>query len=139
MRVFFDTNVLVSAVISRGISAELFELVLADHQFITGEVNLTELRRILLQRFRAEADSVRQLEKLLRQETIIPKPDQANEIVRDPDDTWVLASAVAAGADILVTGDKDLLQVSAPLPTLTPRDCWLRLRGSVDPSALNTP
>jgi predicted nucleic acid-binding protein len=31
--------------------------------------------------------------------------------VRDPDDAWVLASALAGNADILVTGDRDLLAI----------------------------
>jgi len=43
----------------------------------------------------------------------------------------VLASAEAGGADLLVTGDQDLLSIaaSAPLPIDNPRDCWERMRG----------
>jgi predicted nucleic acid-binding protein len=36
----------------------------------------------------------------------------------------VLASAVAGQADLLVTGDKDLLDIAeASLPIVTPREC----------------
>lgn len=48
----------------------------------------------------------------------------------DDDDAWVLASAVVGAADVLVTGDKDFLDVAAatPLPILHPRDGWRWLR-----------
>jgi predicted nucleic acid-binding protein len=50
--------------------------------------------------------------------------------VRDPDDLKVLASAVAASADVLVTGDHDLLDVAAqaPIKILDPRGFWKLLR-----------
>ena len=45
-------------------------------------------------------------ESALRQNTIVPVPKHTLAIkVRDPDDAWVLASAVAGGANVLVTGD----------------------------------
>jgi predicted nucleic acid-binding protein len=50
--------------------------------------------------------------------------------MRDLDDRWVLASAVDGNADLLVTGDQDLLAVArqAPLTIVDPRGCWERLR-----------
>ena len=54
-------------------------------------------------------------------------PEKLPDIeLRDPDDKWVLASAVVGAADVLVTGDKDLLSSmdAAPLPILTPRAFW---------------
>lgn len=38
MRVFLDTNVLVSAFATRGLCADLMRHVLAEHDLITGEV-----------------------------------------------------------------------------------------------------
>lgn len=50
--------------------------------------------------------------------------------IRDLDDLWVVASATAGRADMLVTGDKDLLDVKRkrPLPILSPRSAWEMLR-----------
>lgn len=127
MRVFFDTNVLVSAYTARGLSLDLFRLVLNEHELLTGEVNLLEFRRVLRQRFKVPVSGVNSAERELREHTIIPKPDTTLDLlVRDVDDTWVLASAVVARCDALVTGDKDLLDVaeSAPIPILSPRECW---------------
>ena len=132
MRVFFDTNVLISAYTARGLSADLFWLVLSEHEVLTGEVNLEEFNRVLRQRFRVPAAEVTRAERELREQTIVPKPSARPTLeIRDPDDVWVLASAVAGQADALVTGDKDCLDIAgvAPIPILSPRECWLWLRG----------
>ncbi len=132
MSVFFDTNVLISAYTARGLSADLFRLVLTEHEVLTGEVNLEEFRRVLGRRFRVPASELARAEQELREQTIVPKPRETLVLeIRDADDAWVLTSAVLAEADALVTGDKDLLDVAeaSPLPILSPRDCWRWLRG----------
>lgn len=132
MRVFLDTNVLVAALAARGLCADLMRLLLTEHEVLTGEVNLGELRRVLQERFRASPAQVRLAERLLRDQTVIPKPASLLPLrVRDADDAWVLASAVAGEAELLVTGDQDLLVIAglAPLPIVTPRQAWERLRG----------
>lgn len=131
MKVFLDTNVLVSAYTARGICSDLVRFVLAEHDLVTGEVNLIELRRVLRDKFHASAAQAAAIEADLRDELVAPKPAQPSSLpVRDPDDRWVLASAVAVGADLLVTGDTDLLAVAleSPIPIVTPRECWQRLR-----------
>ena len=59
---------------------------------------------------------------------IEPLPGQPSEVqVRDEDDRWVLESALRAKADVLITGDKDLLDISKQVPQLkivTPREFW---------------
>ena len=132
MRVFIDTNGLISAFAARGLCADLMRLLLAEHEILTGEVNVVELRRVLTKRFKATAAQVDVIEQLLRDQTIIPTPAALLSLkVRDPDDAWVLASAVAGDADLLVSGNQDLLVLAnrAPLPILSPRDAWGRLRG----------
>jgi putative PIN family toxin of toxin-antitoxin system len=131
VKVFLDTNVLISAFATRGMCADLVRVILAEHELLTGEVNLLELRRVLRDRFKAAPAQIAQVETLLRDQTGVPKPEMVLSLkVRDADDAWVLASAVAGSADMLVTGDQDLLVIAsaAPLPILTPRAAWERLR-----------
>ncbi len=131
MKVFLDTNVLVSAYTARGICADLLRYILADHELLTGEVNLVELRRVLRDRFRASPELTAVVEAELRDATIVPKPATPSSLpVSDPDDRWVLASAIEGHADLLVTGDQDLLAVASqsPLIIVDPRGCWERLR-----------
>lgn len=131
MRVFLDTNVLVSAYAARGICADLVRFILAEHELLTGEVNLAELRRVLGGRFGASPGRVDAIESELRAETIVPRPTEPGPVpVRDPDDGWVLASALSGEADLLVTGDRDLLDVQVPIPIVDPRGCWDRLRAA---------
>ncbi len=132
MRVYFDTNVLISAFGARGLCADLMRMVLAEHELQTCEVNLVELRRVLRDRFKAPAAQLDRIDALLRDQTIIEKPVEILSLkVRDADDAWVLASAVAGEAELLVTGDQDLLVLApkAPLPIVTPREAWELLRG----------
>lgn len=131
MRVFLDTNVLVSAFTARGLCADLFRYLLAEHDAMTGEVNLVELRRVLAKHFHASEHQLAVVEGQLRDQLVVPRPAAPSKLhLRDADDAWVLASAVAGAADLLVTGDKDLLMVAAraPLPIRTPREAWERLR-----------
>ena len=131
MRVFLDTNVLVSAHTARGLSADLFRLVLAEHVLLVGDVVLQELRRVLRDRFRVPAELVAAIERDLRLETVVPRPAAPwNGSLRDPDDAWIVASAVLGAADLLVSGDPDVLDASdrLPVPTLAPRPAWERLR-----------
>lgn len=131
MKIFLDTNVLISAYTARGICADLLRYILAEHELLTAEVNLQELRYVLRNRFHVSPALIAAVEAELRDEHIVPKPTQPSPLpIRDPDDRWVLASAVDGQADLLVTGDQDLLAVAAqaPLTIVDPRGCWDRLR-----------
>lgn len=134
MRVFLDTNVLVSAFATRGLCADVVRVVLAEHQLITGDVVLAELRDVLHRRIKLPAATIADILALLRAQEVVPKPSKPSDVpVRDPDDRWILASAVAGQADVLVTGDDDLLAVAkdATIPILDPRGFWsLLAKGS---------
>lgn len=132
MRVFLDTNVLVSGFATRGLSADVVRLVLTEHELLTGEVVVAELKRILHDKFGLPERRLAEIEALLRRCHVEPPPTERPEIpVRDGDDVWVLASALSARADVLVTGDRDLLDISGrvqPLRILNPRGFWNLLR-----------
>jgi len=128
MKVCADTNFLVSAFATRGLSADVFQLVLAEHQMMTGEFNLTELKRVLTEKLKVPKQITVEAEELLRRYHIEPVPDNPSGVqVRNDDDRWVLESAIRACVDVLITGDKDLLDVSNQVPQLkilTPREFW---------------
>jgi uncharacterized protein len=128
MKIFADTNVLVSAFTARGLCADLLEIILADHQLMTGEVVLEELKRVLAKKLKIPENKVANVVKFLRNHHVEPVPDKPSELkVRDEDDRWILESAIRAKADILVTGDKDLLDISKKVPQLriiSPRGFW---------------
>ena len=128
MKVFLDTNVLVSGFATRGLCADVIRLVLAEHELITADVVLNELKRVLKHKIHLPDEQIQEIITFLESQTVQSKPKSASSIpVRDEDDQWVLASALAAKADILVTGDKDLLDVTDQVSDLTitdPRGFW---------------
>lgn len=132
MRVFLDTNVLVSAFTTRGLCHDLFRLVLAKHAFLCGEVVLSELREVLLERFKLPANTVYKIIGLLSSYPTTQRPatTMPNVKVRDSDDAWVLASAFASKAEVLITGHQDLLALGK-LPGLLvtdPRGFWALMK-----------
>jgi putative PIN family toxin of toxin-antitoxin system len=131
VRVCLDTNVLVAAFATRGLCADVLRTVLAEHDLVIGDVILTELRKTLVAKLKLPPDRVDAVEAVLGTVPIIPKPAEPSTLaIRDPADRWVLATAIAGAADILVTGDRDLLIVAAesPIPILEPRAFWELLR-----------
>ena len=133
MKVSLDTNVLVSAFTTRGICADVLSVVLTEHQLVLGETVLDELRRVLREKMGMPEVSVIEADTFLRQEAaIVSKGSTVDAPLRDLDDVAVLAQAVEGLADVLVTGDRDLLDVADQLPVevLSPRGFWEKLHGS---------
>lgn len=131
MRVCLDTNVLVAAFATRGLCADVLRTVLAEHDLVIGEVILAELRRVLTVKLNVPADRLEAIEAVFAPFPMIPKPKRsATNVIRDAADRWIVATAVAGEADVLVTGDRDLLDVHSELPMRVPepRAFWELLR-----------
>ena len=108
MKVFLDTDVLISAFATRGLSADVFRLILVEHIFMTGEAVLEEFERVLSLKFKVPDSVIEDLLNLLRRYHVEPKPEKLIPLSEsDPDDQWILTSAVSAQADVLITGDSD--------------------------------
>ena len=128
MRVFLDTNVLASAFGSRGLCADLFEIILREHQLVTGEVVIDELRRVLTRKFDTPADKAKEVERFLRGYHVEPRPRRLPGLnLTERADLMVVGSAINANAEILVTGDREMLDLKkAPehLRIVSPREFW---------------
>jgi len=131
VRVFLDTNVLASALATRGLCAELFESVLAEHELIVSQDLLIELDRILALKFRipaAVADGFMTL--IAEMAAALAVPDHIPQGIPDPDDAPLIAAALAGGAACFVTGDKALLGLEQVhgMAILSPRQFWEQTR-----------
>lgn len=118
---------LVSAFATRGICADVLRVVLAEHTLVTGEVVLGELGRVLKKRIGLPQQAVKEIDEFLREHEVVPRPAaRARLPKRDPDDQWVVASAIEGRSDVLVTGDRDLLDTAAAVPIriVDPRGFW---------------
>jgi len=127
LRVFLDTNVLVSAFTTRGICADIVAVVVVEHHLVLGETVLEELARVLSKKMRVPEAAVSEANAFLRREAVVVSdaPDPGVSL-RDPDDVPVLGEL----AEVLVTGDRDLLEMSdhPPIEVLSPRGFWEKLQ-----------
>lgn len=136
MRVFLDTNVLVSAVHTRGLCADVLRACLLDHELVFGETVLSEFRQVVQQKLRipeARADKLN--DYFSNQGTVVREAPPLSIRLRDPSDLPVLAEAVAGSADVLITGDTGLLELGekSPVRILSPRGFWELLRATPSP------
>ncbi len=112
MRVFLDTNVLVSAFATRGLCADVLRTVPTEHELIVSEQVLGELERVLQTRMGVPGATAQAVIAFLRRFIIAPAPADLPRLpIRDPDDRPILAAALGADVDVFVTGDRELLAV----------------------------
>ena len=126
MRIFLDTNVLASALTTRGLCAELFEVVLQSHDLLISEAVFRELQCILPEKLGQTEAITNGFIALLRTEGQVITAEHPFPKIPDPDDEAILAAALAGNANVFVTGDKALLNLESVegLPIITPRGLW---------------
>jgi uncharacterized protein len=137
MRIVADTNTVVSGLLWQGPPRRLLDLARARTVTLcTSRTLLAELAEVIgrdkfAQRVRAAGLSaielVQDYERLA--ETVEPQPLPA-PASRDPDDDHVLACATAAQAQLIVSGDRDLLDLREHqgIPILPTADALHRLK-----------
>ena len=130
MRAVVDTNLLVSYLLThRPPVAELIDvyLVRGDYALLTSHVMLEELDRVLqyprMHRYYDADARVGFVALVAALSEIIDVPEAVPRICRDPDDDWIIACAVAGDADVIVSGDRDLLDLGqvGRIPVLSAR------------------
>ena len=109
MRVVLDTNVFIAAVVADGLCRDLVRVRVLPHTLITSEPLLHELRSISRAKFAVDPVELPLLEQLNEEAEIVTPAELRGGICRDEDDDVVLATALAGKADVIVTGDEDLL------------------------------
>jgi putative PIN family toxin of toxin-antitoxin system len=123
-RVCLDSNVLIAAFAARGLCADLLRTVLADFHLVIPQVVVDEVRRVVTDKLKLSSEAHAAIESVFELCEIVPPGNEPSPVeIRDPDDERVLADALAGNAQMLVTGDHDLLSVAgdAPIPILSPR------------------
>jgi len=134
VRVFLDTNVLASAFGTRGLCADILRQVLAEHELVTGEIVIEELRGVLRRKFALPPHAIAEVETFLRGYHVERRPRLLPDLpLRDRSDLVVVGSALGAGAEIMITGDKEmpaLKRKPAGLEIVGPREFWVMASGS---------
>lgn len=110
-RVVIDSNVWISALVFGGQPRKVFERIIQQGQLIIcSEAIVTEIRRVLSRKF---PDFVHDFELLLialeRVIITIPLGSITIAVCRDVDDNKILETAVLGDAEVIISGDNDLL------------------------------
>lgn len=129
MRVLIDTNVLISAALNaNGVPFQAYiKAVSYPNDGLICEQNVEEMKRIFNKKF---PERLAALDKFLSTALLtlelvpIPTDENVSESqIRDANDRPILRAAIEAGADILLTGDKDFLESGLENPrTMTPAE-----------------
>jgi uncharacterized protein len=131
MRVVPDTNVLVSAIVLGGPPARLVELAAEGHmQLVLSPPLLEELRNVLCRKFGFSDAAAYQAETILRRISVVIEPQREVAITsEDPEDNRVLEAACEGEAEIIVSGDRHLLNLEmfGTIPVMSPRELLNRI------------
>jgi putative PIN family toxin of toxin-antitoxin system len=118
IRAVLDTNLSVSYLLTHRppVATLIDEYVMEERlRLLTSPVLLEELDRVLayprLQRYYSRSERTRYVALLAAVSEMVALPDSVPHICRDPDDDWVIACAVAGKADVIASGDRDLLDL----------------------------
>lgn len=110
MRVLLDTNVLISAVLFGGRPRALLVAAIEGRfDLVTSPVLLEKLERLLTSKLGFSAAASAAVRSELEGVAAVVEPRRVPRVARDRDDDRVLAAAVEGGAELIVTGDTDLL------------------------------
>jgi len=114
VKAVFDTNILIAAFLTEGLCSGLlirarkrnFDLVLSDDI-------IREFKNTLTRKFKISSADVSEITPIVTEAVseIIDKTTPIARTCRDQDDDMIIACAVSATADYIVTGDEDLLML----------------------------
>ena len=131
LRVVLDTNVLVSGLAYPGsIPGKIIGIWRQGGvEVVLSRFILDEMRRVLprLRRVKLSEGEIRDLlDSFVFLADVVEPDERREEGLRDDGDQQVLATLRVSGADYLITGAKDLLELAEKYPIVTPAIFWER-------------
>lgn len=123
MKVFFDTNVWLSAIVFPGLCAELLAaLAETEHELLTSELVRTETHAVLRRKFVRNEQAVELFDLLWASARCIADVDAP----ADDADARLVAAAKQSGATLFITGDQRVLGWNplGALRIVSPREAW---------------
>lgn len=115
MKAVFDTNIFISAlVIPGGRAAAALESVAEGRvQLLISKAIIHEVLDVLARKFGRDAEELSRVAVFLSELGEIVSARMTIRVLKDDPDNRILECAVAAGADVIVTGDQPMLSLGA--------------------------
>ena len=121
MRIMLDSNVIFSAIsYSNSVTAKVLEHLKSNHTLVISQYIIDETELIFLRKCSKDFVYLRRMLDMLPDEVHTSSfvDTKLYPYIKDEDDIPVLADAIEAGVDILITGDKDFDVVKIDKPTI---------------------
>jgi putative PIN family toxin of toxin-antitoxin system len=125
VKTVFDSSIWVSAIKFGGVPLAALLHAIDHDSLVTCDELEVEVLRILNEKFTIDPlDIQEKLVPLLTKADRVSITGSLTGICRDPNDDFILECALTGNADLIVTGDKDLLSLVSfrGIRILTPRD-----------------
>jgi putative PIN family toxin of toxin-antitoxin system len=115
LRVVFDTNILVAALVFPGGQgdAAIRRVIEGKDQLVLSRAILDELLEVLGRKFARDAEELAHVAVFVSELATIVAPRRRLHVVKDDPDNRILECALAGHAQAIVTGDKGLLALKS--------------------------
>jgi putative PIN family toxin of toxin-antitoxin system len=113
MKVVFDTNIFISAFVIQGSQAEkaVLRIVQGRDVLLLSKGILDELLTVLSTKFSRDKEEISRVAVFLSEMAEWVEPSERFKVLADDPDNRILECAVSGNADVIVTGDKELLRL----------------------------
>jgi putative PIN family toxin of toxin-antitoxin system len=113
MRVVFDTNIFISALVISGSLAEkaILKIVEGEDTLVISKDIINEVLSVLSSKFGRDKEALSHVAVMLSELGELVKPIKKIRIFKDEPDNRILECAITGNTDVLVTGDKEMLRL----------------------------
>ena len=116
MIILVDSNVLISAILyPNSVPAKALYHAADNHELILTDHNVSEVRRIVKEKFSDKHTDVESFLTELSYELVLA-PETVQEVMNDPKDEPIFSAAILADVDIIISGDKHFLSLDIEKP-----------------------
>ena len=113
MKVVFDTNIFVSALVLPGsqASAAVARIIDGGDELVISKAIVDELLGVLARKFSKDADELARVAVFLTDVAEVARPRKKLRVLADEPDNRILECALTGKADAVVTGDSAMLKL----------------------------
>ncbi|WP_297212678.1 MULTISPECIES: putative toxin-antitoxin system toxin component, PIN family [Thermodesulfovibrio] len=113
MKVVFDTNVYISAFVINGSLAEkaILKILRENYSLFISKEIIDEILSVFAKKFSYDREYLSRTALFLSEIAEVVQPTEKIDILKDKGDNKIIECAVAARADVIVSGDKELLSL----------------------------
>ncbi|MGN0492214.1 MAG: putative toxin-antitoxin system toxin component, PIN family [Acutalibacteraceae bacterium] len=121
MRIMLDTNILISSLLFPSPKMKyLMQYIFLRHKLVLSSFVVDELKAVASRKFPHKAKDIDNLLQQMSFELVYTPSDMEDNLfaIRDKNDYPVLYTAIIEDVDILITGDRDFLDIDIERPEI---------------------